>query len=135
MKVKIKVEKEVDIKTLDVSAGVRYWEDGTVNGVDDENGDLIPFRVDDRWKPVIDVEKGQIKDWPMGVTAELHYKVCDDGCYYLKDENNDVVLSIDFDYVPRMMCPKENGYGDYIIMDIDENGFIADWKFSLKGFI
>ena len=25
------------------------------------------------------------------------------------------------------MCPNEPGYGDYIIMGIDENGNIQDW--------
>lgn len=29
------------------------------------------------------------------------------------------------------MCPKENGYGDYIIMNIDENGFIQGWEKKL----
>lgn len=37
-------------------------------------------------------------------------------------------------YVIDMMCPKENGYGDYIIMDIDENGIIQDWKPSFDEF-
>lgn len=26
------------------------------------------------------------------------------------------------------MSPKENGYGDYIIMDVDENGVIEYWN-------
>lgn len=34
-------------------------------------------------------------------------------------------------YVPEVMCPKDNGYGDYIIMDIDENGFIQGWNKEL----
>jgi len=44
MKRTIKVEKEVDIKTLHVQANVRYWEDATVNGVEDEEGTLMPCR-------------------------------------------------------------------------------------------
>ena len=38
MKAKIKTTKEVDITTLLVDAGVRYWEDATVNGTEDEQG-------------------------------------------------------------------------------------------------
>lgn len=29
------------------------------------------------------------------------------------------------------MCPADEGYGDYIIMNIDENGFIQGWKKEL----
>jgi hypothetical protein len=32
------------------------------------------------------------------------------------------------------MCPKENGYGDYVIMDIDREGKIANWKADLSDF-
>lgn len=132
--VKVRTEKEVVIKTLEVEAGVRYWEDTTVNGVEDEAGDLIPFREGELWKPVIDVELGKIINWPAGTKADVHYKVCDSGNYYLKDSKGNTVLSIESDYVPQILCPKENGYGDYIIMDIDENGVIANWKQTLSGF-
>lgn len=135
MKTKIKVEKEVEIKTLHVEAGARYWEDSNVNGEQDENGDLIPCREGDYWKPIIDVDSGQILNWTKGVTAELHYKVCDDGNYHLKDAEGNTVISITDCYVPKTMSPKEKGYGDYIIMDIDENGFIADWEFDMSDFI
>lgn len=134
MKRIIKVEKEVEIKTLKVRAGVRYWEDATVSGIRDENGDLIPCRDGDNWCPLIDVDTGQITNWTKGVTAEIHYKVCDDGDYYLLDEK-DEVLSHKNGYVPDIMCPKEVGYGDYIIMDIDENGFVKDWKFDDDEFL
>ena len=29
------------------------------------------------------------------------------------------------------MCPADEGYGDYIIMNIDENGFIKGWSKEL----
>ena len=62
---------------LRVSAGVRYWEDASVNGVEDTDGTLIPFRKGDLWCPIIDLETGQIYDWPAGANAYIHYKVCD----------------------------------------------------------
>lgn len=37
-------------------------------------------------------------------------------------------------YVRNMLSPKENGYGDYIIMDVDANGQIADWKVDFSDF-
>lgn len=133
MKVKVKSSKKVEVNTLHVSAGVRYWEDSEVNGVTDETGDLIPCKDGDRWKPIIDVKTGQILNWSKGVKADIHYKVCDDGIYILKDKSDKIIVEID-SYVPNTLCPKEEGYGDYIIMDIDENGFIKDFKFDPEDF-
>lgn len=135
MKAFVKVKKQVELKTLRVMAGVRYWEDSMINGVYDEEGTLTPCRKGENWCPDIDIDTGVVLNWELGKRAEIHFKVCDDGCYYLLDENDNVQLSIEGDYVPEMMCPKENGYGDYIIMDIDEIGKIKDWKKTLSGFV
>lgn len=126
MKTTINTKKEVEIKTVQVEAEVRYWEDATVNGVEDVDGALIPFRKGDLWCPEIDVNTGIILNWPEGVTADVHFKVCDAGSYYLKDEDGNVVLSIEDNYVPNSLIPGE--YGDYIIMTIDENGKIVEWS-------
>lgn len=135
MKVIIKVATEFDIKTLEVEAGVRYWEDAEVNGVEDVDGNLIPFRVGDYWCPKIDIDKGVVIDWPKGTKADIHYKVCDNGSYFMKDADGNTVASIESDYVPSIMCPQGGGYGDYIIMHIDENGVIAKWRPTIDGFI
>jgi hypothetical protein len=136
MKVEIKVKKEVEIKTLIVHAAVRYWEDSTVNGTPDtEEGDNMPCKVGDSWKPIIDVDSGVITNWKKGTTASLHYKVCDGCGWDLLDENGEIVLQEEDGYVPKTLSPKENGYGDYIIMDIDESGLIADWEFDVEHFI
>jgi len=134
MKIEITKKEKVNVAFLQVSAGVRYWEDGRVNGVPDENGNLIPFRYGDYWRPKIDVETGTILDWPANTSASLNYKVCDDGTYTLFDKDSKVIYERD-GYVPDIMCPKGEGYGDYIIMDIDENGVIQNWKSDLSGFV
>ena len=134
MKVVVKVKTKVEVKTLKVKAGVRYWEDATVDGIEDEKGDLIPCRDGDYWCPEIDIDKGKITNWKQGVKADVHYKVCDDGSYYLQDSDGKTILSIENNYVPEIMCPSDKGYGDYIIMNIDENGVIANWNPSIKGF-
>jgi uncharacterized protein YuzE len=135
MKATVKIEKEVELKTLVVKAGVRYYEDATVNGIEDTEGNLIPCKQGELWCPVIDIDSGIITNWKQGVKAKVHYKVCDAGSYYLQDEEGNTVLSIEEDYVPDIMCPGGRGYGDCIIMDIDENGQIANWKITLDGFI
>ena len=33
------------------------------------------------------------------------------------------------------MCINDNGYGDYIIMTVDENGVIEDWKPNFRDLI
>lgn len=131
MKVKVKKEVEVEVKYLLAEVGARYWEDSVVNGVEDKNGDLIPCREGEYWKPLIDLESGIIVNWEQGKTAKIHYKSCDDNTFTLLDEDKNVIKK-EFGYVIEMMCPRGGGYGDYVIMDIDENGkiekFIADFS-------
>lgn len=134
MKIKLKIEREYEVKYLQVRAGVRYWEDSVVNNQLDEEGTLIPLRDGDNWCPTIEVDTGHILNWPVGTTATIHYKVCDDGEYILLDEWSNTIL-IHEGYVRDCMCPKDNGYGDYIIMDIDENGFIEGWEADFSDFI
>lgn len=135
MKITLQVEKEFEIKTMLVKAGARYWEDSEINGIPDENGDLIPCRDGDYWCPNIDIETGKILNWEQGKSANIHYKVCDDGEYTIIDEQGYIIKSSGHGaYVPDMLCPKERGYGDYIIMDIDENGMISNWKFDKSFF-
>lgn len=111
-------------------ARVRYWEDATVNGVEDTKDGLnIPCKAGHIWSPIIEIETGRILNWEQGKIAEVHYKVCDAGNYILKDADDNTVLSID-GYVPSVLCPADNRYGDYIIMLINEDGFIDGWECS-----
>jgi hypothetical protein len=125
------VSKEV--KYLKAECGVRYWEDGEVDGTEDTDGELIPLRVKDAWCPIIDLETGVIQDWPTGTTASVHYKVCDDGRYQLLDAEKNVVRDIE-GYVPKIMSPGGRGYGDYVIMTIGADGKIENWSVDLDGF-
>ena len=129
----MQIEKEFDAKYLLAEVGARCWEDTTVDGVEDTQGDLIPSRDGDYWKPMIDIESGVILNWTDGVTAEIHYKVCDDGTYRLLDADKNEIKVIE-GYVPKIMCPKENGYGDYVIMDVGPDGKIHKWKADLSDF-
>lgn len=142
--------KEIDVRYLQVDAGVRYYEDADINGIEDISlydckGDGAPnvpcvVKVKDkpesciysdhyRWRPLIDVSNGQIVNWRKGTTADVHYKVCDDGVYYLLDNNKQQIIHIE-SYVPALLDTYRDGYGDYIIFSVDTDGYIKDWKFN-----
>jgi len=129
----LKTAKRIEVAFLKAECGVRYWEDATVGGVEDIDGTRIPCRTGENWSPVIDLATGRIADWPEGVEAKIHYKVCDDGRYTLLDPNGEEVLSLD-GYVPKIMSPGGRGFGDYVIMSIDGSGQIADWHPTLDAF-
>lgn len=118
-----KITKTFDVKYLKFSVMPRYWE-AVVNGVE---GSLdIPLKRDKMWNLKIDIDTGKVIDWPDGTTIDVHYKVCDAGSYYLLDENDDVIVSKEQVYVPSFI----GEYGDYLIIDINEKGFIKNWKLS-----
>jgi hypothetical protein len=129
-----KVKTTVNVTHLIADMGVRYWEDAEVNGVPENDDDpQIPLKDGDSWKIKIDLQTGEIEGWPSGITASTHYKVCDAGVYSLLSESGDVVALRD-GYVPDMLCPKDEGYGDYVIMDINESGVIQGWSADLSYF-
>lgn len=148
MKITINKPTEFEAVYLEVDAGVRYWDDGYINGMEDtdcEETDGSPrmpcaeymgeqnmiLRGNNwRWRPLIDIETGRIVNWSQGTTASVHYKVCDDLFCDILDGNKNVITSYD-GYVPKIICPAGEGYGDYIIMNIDENGFIQGWQKEL----
>lgn len=117
-------------KYIEVSAEVRYWEDTYVNGAEDENGTLIPFRKGEMWCPVIRLSDGMVMDWPAGMTASIHYKVCDAGEYWLLDaDRKQVVAKWGGYYVPDdFLCHGSEGYGDYIIFNVAADGIIEKWR-------
>jgi len=114
---------------LSVAAKPRYWEDATVNGeTDTEDGQLIPHKSYDVWNLTIELATGRVLGWLAGTTAEVHYKVCDQGEYWLVDENGKSAKWTG-DYVPTdLLAVGSNGYCDYIILKISAEGMIEGWK-------
>lgn len=113
---------------IEVEAGVRYWDDAVVNGEEDTDGKLIPMRQGNCWCPIIRISDGMVIGWPQGTSASVHFKVCDDGEYWLLDgERNRVAKWAGF-YVPEdFLCHGDRGYGDYIILSIADDGMINGW--------
>lgn len=128
MKFKRMVEVESDVTHLLAEMGVRYWEDATVNGEDEtDESPTMPFSKNGIWRIKIDLASGAIADWPSGVTAETHYKVCDDGVYSLLD--GETLIQKKDGYVPSML-----GGGDYVELSIGADGVIANWHADLEYF-
>lgn len=128
------VPKISEIKYVRVRAGVRYWEDTDVNGEeDDDDNPRMPLvqEIDGEknWVFDIDIKTGKIKDWPKGTTAETHYKTCDDNTISFIGHNGKVLREVDC-YVPGFLAIEDSGYGDYIIINIDGDGKINDFRFN-----
>lgn len=130
-------EVEIPVRYLEAFCEVRYWEDGIVNGKEDDEGSLIPFRKGNMWNIVIDLYTGKVENWPEGFTADVHYKVCDAGEYKLFGPEPDREFVTSYcGYVPSILYPGADGYGDYVILKIDNEGKIANWppNINLKNF-
>lgn len=107
---------EVTVTHVHVVLPVRFGEEDIPND--------FPLRTGDTWTATINVDTGQIEEWPKGKDGHLKMKVCDQGVYVLK--NIDVeVASIDQDYVPNDLIP--GSYGDYVDLKIDKEGRITNW--------
>lgn len=107
---------EHDVKFVTVSAAVRYGEEDMPNNAPMRNGDV--------WEAVIDIENKKIVNWPTGEKLSFFMKVCDEGIYTLHDEYMNEVAKI-IGYVPNKLLPGE--YGDYLALEIDEDGSILNW--------
>lgn len=144
MELTINKPTKVNVRYILAEIQPRYLEDTTFmidgNEVEDDSSnpriagittefDRDEFDCEDyliRWK--IDVNTGQIMDWN-GLDAHIHYKVVDQGKYSMLDEDGNKIASGDFgSYVPEMFEVDDNGYGDYIIMHVNKDGFIQNWK-------
>jgi len=117
MKTKIKIEQEVEIKTIRIEVAVRYEEDDIPNS--------FPLRQGDMWRADVDVDTGRITGWPAGQTGEMHMKVCDEGTYTLFDQHGNQIAKHENDYVPHGIVP--GIYGDYIELKINADGIITNW--------
>ena len=149
MEVYISKPIQYDVKTIVVKAAVRYPKaaDFIEEKLDDQNrpynnyisdneeNPKIPFIETEYdkhghkkfyWQPTIDLENGVIINWPKGVKVHVFYKVCDAFECTIYDKNDNEVLHYE-GYVPDFMAIEDEGYGDYIDMIIDENGYINDW--------
>ena len=113
----------VTLKTTEEVQLTHLWIEAPVRHEDEDIPYDFPYRHKDVWAPVIELNTGRIVDWPQSVAADVYLKVCDSGMYHLMSDGM-IVRSIN-DYVPDFV---PNEYGDYINLNIDEQGMITNWE-------
>lgn len=90
-----------------------------------------PSRFNNRWRVTVNLETGQILDWPTGTPAHnLYMKVDDGGTYILLapgDNGPKEVSILKNEYVPHGIVPHGTVPGDYVELKIDATGRITNW--------
>lgn len=78
---------------------------------------------------IIDVETGQVTNWPKNSPFDFHdKKIVDEGEYILLDKNGERIARY-IGYVPT--CIGEPiGFGDYLGFEIDNASNISKWEFT-----
>jgi hypothetical protein len=123
--------KTKEVPYLEVTFPVDYMESFSVNGIEAVYENDVPFVNDGMCKFTIYMLNGRIKDWKFNKSIAIHYKVVDTGTYRLLSAGFNVIASIEEDYAPEILCIDDLGYGDYINMTIDANGYIENFNNTL----
>lgn len=122
MKTTVNRPVEIEITHVRIEVAVRY---------DDEDIPYdFPLRDGDMWRGTVNIDTGEIKDWPIGASGRLSMKVCDEGSYYLLGPTGEVVGKRENNYVPHGVVPGE--YGDYIKLEINDRGIITNWPVRIN---
>ena len=125
MKLEITIKKEYDINIIKCTIGVLYWENASYYDPetgkwieDDEDNPTIPCVMGENWCPTININTKQILNWTSGRKFKTYYKCCD--CFYCEMLSDNGLFQYD-GYVPEGLGED----GDYVIWEIDENGYIT----------
>lgn len=122
MKIYKKVIEAVDWKYLIIRVKLRGHEGDEL--ITDEFFEL----EDENLNICIDVDKRKIINYKGNKPFNLHLKAVDSGTYVFKDCYGNIFYTLQ-DYVPNGIIP--GAYGDYIELNIDDCGFITNWKKTL----
>ena len=128
----LKVEREFKITKLMISVAVRYDEEDIPNDFPGRSGDILNL--------TIDLDKNQIEKYSWKEPVKLYMKVVDSGVYSVYGievgtgldghDNEKIILEVQ-DYVPRCL----GKYGDYLVLDIEPDGKLTNFKFVIEDFV
>lgn len=148
MKIKVKKIVEVDITSMKAYLIQDWWDGAEIafNNSDnyvevEEDGSNLPMLVPvtdeittnkylQKYKAFIldiDLSNGKVKNWQQGISMKIYWKIVDQGIYEYYDENNQLFFSYE-GYVPDELAIEDDGYGDYVILNINKDGFIENWN-------
>ena len=130
MKVEIKTTKTYNVKYIVFNIPI-YNGDLNWSEKDNEfcikyysNADLLSIRID--------IEKGIAVNWAdqeLNDVFSIYAKVRDEGTYRLYDYQCNEIVSYQ-GYVPDILSCVDEGYGDYLSMNISPDGRIDNWDSS-----
>lgn len=150
MKISRKKVVEEDIKYLYAHLHNGWWDGADISrdGGEFEEIDEDGHQISDMLKPFdaptniesykkfvkedklfsmkINVDTGEVVNWPKGVAMHIYWKIVDEGLYQYLDENDNIIFEYD-GYVPSELAIEEAGYGDYVILNIGADGIIENW--------
>lgn len=75
----------------------------------------------------INVDTGHVENWHQGIAMNIYWKIVDEGLYQYRNEDGAVIYEM-YDYVPGELAINDDGYGDYVIINIDKDGNIENWN-------
>ena len=88
------------------------------------------------WAITIDLNEGKVLDWPEGFAIRTNFKVCDDGEYLFFDADKNLITNItdEYDqyYVPDFLSIEDEGYGDYVYINIGPDGKIEHFDRMMR---
>lgn len=126
MKITVVREVELEFDAVRVVAQPRYLDEDCPDfPTKFVHGDTIAFTIDLKGR------EASIRGWE-GKAQEIHTKVCDCCSVYLLNFTYEVAKR-ENNYVPGFM--PGNHYGDYLILNIADDGKITNWNATAKDFV
>ena len=81
----------------------------------------------DTIKLTIDLKKKKLLGWENGQDKfDFFVKAVDEGTYIVRNSDGEVLYRRE-GYVPNGVVPPQDGYGDYIVFTINEDGSLSGW--------
>lgn len=106
---------------------------GLTPNVEKHNGETYKYLEGDYLHLTIDIDEGKVVNWPKGFCLRTNYKICDDGLYQIIDDKGEVVwdsVESGYYYVPDFLELEDEGFGDYMYINIDGEGNIEHWDLA-----